>query len=413
MSTVPVLIILAAVLVASGCNGTSARSHEAPPLRVSAGLGLTELRPVVAPSGSTAAALNLVYPNLRPGARVVTRRGEVVTIEVPTRSSTTAAVAASLRFPGLLSSRAIGERVEMRFRDVAAATAFVNSDVWFSDSGPFRVAEQSADRIVLTARQAQVRFDRMHIFSMPVGTQWRRLLARDIDVIPLAPALQMRELMDVSSVRLVRYQHDHGVLLTFDTARAKERAFRHAVAAAIDATAVATVVCGAADCALPTVQPAAPAGLKGEAPDQVRLLVLNTDSTALATADVLRLQLLRAGIQLDVVAVGIDEIGRLAMTHAADLFVQYTLLGPDFWDCFRTGGRRNVSGYANSEYDAAVDRGDHAAARRILSRDLPGIPLFEARHFAAIDSRWCGGAPDQITSWLWLADLYPCEAGSR
>jgi hypothetical protein len=37
--------------------------------------------------------------------------------------------------------------------------------------------------------------------------------------------------------------------------------------------------------------------------------------------------------------------------------------------------------------------------------------LFEVRTFAAIDAGFCGTVSPSDSSWRWLSELYPCEAG--
>jgi hypothetical protein len=67
--------------------------------------------------------------------------------------------------------------------------------------------------------------------------------------------------------------------------------------------------------------------------------------------------------------------------------------------------------YRSAELDAALERDDLDGAIAVLRRDVPAIPLFEARVFAAVDARFCGGIPASATSWFWLSDLYPCAEG--
>jgi hypothetical protein len=70
-----------------------------------------------------------------------------------------------------------------------------------------------------------------------------------------------------------------------------------------------------------------------------------------------------------------------------------------------------VTGFASSEYDEAVERGDLRAAQGILDRDVPVTRLFEFRSFAAVDAAFCGDVTPSTSSWLWLSKLYPCEEG--
>jgi hypothetical protein len=62
--------------------------------------------------------------------------------------------------------------------------------------------------------------------------------------------------------------------------------------------------------------------------------------------------------------------------------------------------------------EAAVARGAWDDALQELVDDAVLIPLWNQRSYAAVDSSICGAKPDSAISWLWLADLYPCDEGA-
>ncbi len=53
---------------------------------------------------------------------------------------------------------------------------------------------------------------------------------------------------------------------------------------------------------------------------------------------------------------------------------------------------------------------DLAKAQEILDRELPATVLFESRAFAAIDARFCGDVTPSPISWRWMADLHLCDS---
>ncbi len=73
----------------------------------------------------------------------------------------------------------------------------------------------------------------------------------------------------------------------------------------------------------------------------------------------------------------------------------------------------NYGHWQSADFEAAMNAGDLVAARKVVSRELPGFVVVEPDLFAAVNARLCGGAPKSATSWAWLADLYPCQPGEQ
>jgi hypothetical protein len=134
-------------------------------------------------------------------------------------------------------------------------------------------------------------------------------------------------------------------------------------------------------------------------------MVIEDDSTFQLTAHVLRHQLWKLGIALRIEQASVAEQFARIQERTYQLAV----------DPLPKGNRRYtssatwVSGYDNPDYSAAVARSDFAGAQAILDRDVPFTPLYDYRTFAAIDASFCGDVTPSVTSWRWIADLYPCE----
>ncbi len=145
--------------------------------------------------------------------------------------------------------------------------------------------------------------------------------------------------------------------------------------------------------------------------------MLASDTSQVRAAEVMRHQLHARGVTLTIERLTLEEIAARGSSGNFQLLLA-PVPAPDsraFLQQFSSlpaHAPYNWTGYANPEYDAAVEAGDGALARTILARDVPVIVLFEIREFAAVDARFCGGKPTSPTSWRWLADLYPCKAGA-
>lgn len=141
--------------------------------------------------------------------------------------------------------------------------------------------------------------------------------------------------------------------------------------------------------------------------------MLDSDSTLIDTARALRLQFLRAGLNVGLRRVGIAELDERGRSGRYDLMLAPMPAGREAMPFYRSDTSLNQTGWRNKIFDAALDRHDEAEAARVFAAEVPALPLFEFREFAAIDARFCGGQPTSTTSWRWLADLYPCEDGDR
>lgn len=340
----------------------------------------------------------------RDGTRVVLERR-------PESPHDARALAAAIEFHGLLSARAIdARRIELRFGDATAAEAFCSDVSPVLDVGRFRVAEIDESRLRL-ARRGRSAIDRIEVLSMPADEQWRRLLARDIDVLPVADTIQRRHLAGISSIRVIDLPTVHPFGLFFDVRdeRLTTAVQRHAIARALDRAAIARIACGTAECTSRMWEPL-PVPAIVELPSRLSLLVLDSDYSAQLAAKTIRHQLHALGVRVEIETVQLEDLVRRIFGGGFELAL--LPMDPELMgnaDMFRSASPRNPTGWSSPILDALIATGDRRALERLLAAELPALPLYEVTRFAAVDERFCGGDASPL-SWRWLADLRPCEA---
>jgi hypothetical protein len=146
-------------------------------------------------------------------------------------------------------------------------------------------------------------------------------------------------------------------------------------------------------------------------PDRLTLLVIADESSVLLAASVVRHQLARLDIDVDVEPLTFESIVQRTETGQTQLVLAQLPKGARGLARFQSPGPNSPSmtGFADREYDAALEAGDVNRAEAILAREMPATALYEWRLFAAIDSSFCGNVTPSYTSWRWMADLYPCK----
>ena len=420
---------------------------EAPPppvLRVSAGNELSRIEPQ-SWTGSTSYALDLVYDPLSDHAsihmvsdrRVVLRRNPASPHDVST-------LCAGVYYPGIVDRATSDRDCSLVFESVETRDALVADDVILVEVGPFRVDRVLAreGRLLSTDGDAGpvgaielvsnggTAIDRIHILSMPIREEWRRLFAGQIDVIPSTPILYRSRFTGMQSVRTIELPSSGHVSLFFNTRRApwSSRALRRHVATIIDREAVAALACGEPGCVAGDWEPAAPLTEDVELPARLSILVLASHTPALIAARTISYQLRKhhelgeddtaaEGVEPKEVKIDIEVLPLEAMLQRAvdgDFDLQIAPLG--FLSPAKAENNLFIltlyTAYTHAELAGALRAGDAATATQILAEDVPVLPLYENRQFAAVDTRFCGGAPSDQLSWLWLVDLYPCEQGA-
>jgi len=402
-----------AAIATCGCSGPTDRSREQSRLRVAASYGISKFELSAHTSGSTAAALDLVWTSLETHTDAPVLDGATVRLRrKQTSPNSSAELARAVRFRGLTRAHVdTNGEIVAQFGDATTARAF--ADVGGFDLGPYEVEIEEPGRVVLRAR-GRVALRAIEIVEVPLGDQWRQLLGNRIDVIPNASALYGEQFRGIRSIRLVPLPLHTNVSLVFNTQHASlsDIGTRRRIAMSIDRQAVAAVACGTAKCA---------AGASGEtgatapsvAKPRLSLISLEGHAHHRLAAEVLRHQLREVGIEVASVELPLEQLREDVREGRFELAIAHLPVDRErrFYGFSSAGTAEglNLAHYSSAEMEAALAEGNLDAAEAIMNRDLPVFPLYELREFAAIDSRFCGGTPTSSISWNWLAELYPCE----
>jgi hypothetical protein len=398
------LALAVAIATLSGCDRDASEGKPRPAtLRVSASFGLATFYPGPSQSGSSSQIIDLVY---EPAARYV-ETVEVRETEVLLRRKNGAPLLAelvdTLRVEGLVAVEPRdGDQLLARFGSASVARGFGRLEYGGFERGPFVADAWVEGTPVLRLRSREDRpVMTIELIETSVDDQWRRLLARDIDVVPHSPPHQRELYQDLSTVRLLEVPSTRSLTLFIDVRQLADPDQRKFLASAIDREAIARVGCGDASLASTDLLLDVPA--ERVAMPALRLAYLDSDVPAADAARALRLQLFDVGILVTLEPSSIEDLTR---SDAA------LLLGPaDEGDELLHALANGLffTRYENPVLSSLVASGDTAAAWRIAADDMPLVPLYHNPAFAAIDTRFCGGAPVSVSAWDWLADLRPCE----
>jgi hypothetical protein len=397
----------------SACNGASEEHAEETVFRVGA-VGLAPLVPGPDARGSSAAAMDLVYDTAAAHVEEMRSEGTRVLLKRRTDSRYTAEqLAASLRYQGLVSARALGaDTIEAVFREEATARLFTDPDHVIFDVGPYRIESQRPGRTVLQ-RRSRSAIDAIEIVEVSGSDEWRKLMARELDVLSASPSMYREQFAGMESVRVLDIPAVSSAALYFHVSDPAlvDANVRRRIAGGLNRPAIARIVCGDPSCAAAGVasSPAEDVAL----PAKLSLLVVEGDSTMLLAAMVLRHQFDRLHIALAVEALSVESfLGRIdggkyqlvlgPLPNGERRFGRFLSPGPD---------NPSMTGFSHQEYDAAVKRGDFEGAQSILDREVPASVLYQLRTFAAIDARYCGKVTPSPLSWRWMASLHPCKNG--
>jgi hypothetical protein len=404
----------AAIAFVIGCSGPPASDRDDEViLRVSAVAGLSDLVPGLEVSGSSAAAIDLVYEDLEPhiaatrvdGARIIlTRR--------PSSGLSTVELAKALRGRELSSARALdAEHVEAIFADASTASQVDQYQALGFDTGPFEIESRDERRIGLVRRGGGA-IGAIELVEASRADEWRKLFAHEVDVIPFAASTYRAEFAGMDSVRVLDISSKSTAAIYFNV-RAPTldaRAVRRAIAGAIRRQAIARIACGDPNCGSAPVEAEPAVSL----PPRMSVLVPADVTTLVTAAKVLRHQLWQKGLELEVRPLAVDDIVARMGKGEFELSLLPLAVADYSFGFFLSPGHPKglpMTGFASPEYDAAFDRGDLKTAQAILDRELPVTRLFEMRSFAAIDSRFCGDVTPSEASLRWLSELYPCDEG--
>ncbi|HKE16692.1 MAG TPA: ABC transporter substrate-binding protein [Kofleriaceae bacterium] len=397
-------------ILLSACSGSSDGQAEDIVFRVGATAGLSAFIPGATLQGSSAAAADLIYELGTEHIEGIERAGPRLILKRRARSRfTVQQLASSLRSQNLVSARAIApDLIEAVFTDAASAE---RTDPWslVFDVGPFKVESQSQGHARLR-RRGRSAIDVIEIVEVSASDEWRKLMARELDVMSSSPALFREQFAGMASVRVLDIPATITATLFFNVHNPALAAVevRRRIAAGLNREAIARVATGDASSARPSQ-----AGTQGAVrlPGRLSLLALEGDSTTVLAASVIRHQLGRLGVVVDVLPVSLEEFGSRLDSGSHELALGPLPKGDRRFGRFMTPGPTtpSMTGFADPDYDAAVRRQDLAQARAILDREVPATELYEVRTFAAIDARFCGDVTPNDTSWRWMADLHLCQ----
>jgi len=284
------------------------------------------------------------------------------------------------------------------------------------DMGPYRQASYAPERLVLARRSGR---GMETIEIRDVGSEeeeWRRFLAREVDVVPEVRQSLIENLSDVPSVRLVGLERNPftGLVFRVDHGPFADLRLRRVVSYGLRRRAIARAISGDENTAAHVDENLDEASrllreIGNAPPIRVTFSALSTEDHRAAM--VIEQQLLELGLQVKLdpqpLAVAADRVGK----GDFEVFVMSAGYTPAYYWRVQTRSPANVSAYSNAELDKAIERGDHETAVAIMSRDLPMTPLFMQRNVIAVDRRLCGVHPKNSSDMSWLADVHVCAQG--
>lgn len=273
--------------------------------------------------------------------------------------------------------------------------------------GPYSVAEATSEAVVLSSRGPGA-IDTIEVIAVPAAEQWRRLMARDVDVAPNVPSNYQLQFDGMESVRIIELPSDSSIAL-YVNPRSQQLGTveaRRALFGLIDSEAIAAEACGDQACVVASAPLEFEGGEFEGSAEPLELLVLASDTETITAARVIRHQLHRAGIAVEIEAAELSELVSQIMAGDYDLALAPSQSGGSIELIITQVG---FWGWRDEALLDALTRSDLAAARARLASQAYSVDLFQQRAFAAVDASWCGGEPKSAVSWEWLADLYPCE----
>lgn len=398
--------IAVAVAVVGGCDrGDSEVSPDPLVVRVSASFGLAELSPGPRQSGSSAMVLDLVFEPLARFLEVESVDGASLVFRVLPDAPPVADLATTLRVEGLVEAVPLDEkRMRVTMSSPQAAAGLRAMQFGGFQRGPFAAEPWRPGDPLQRLRALDDRPVRViELVQMAVEEQWRRLLAREIDVVPHNTMRQREYYEGLESVRLLELPSDRSLSLVFDLDQVPDARERRSIAGSLEVGAIARVSAGSAEFAARTLVGGTAADDPFMPARRLRIGYLESDQFAADAARVVRLQLERAGYEVILEAATLQALGE---SEREAVIVPF----PEGDAAVRVLGTPGLSWhYENPSLRDAVERDDFAAARAIVDHDVPVIPLVRNVAFAAVDARLCGGEPSALGTWDWIADLYPCE----
>jgi hypothetical protein len=397
--------LLSCCLVA--CSEADEVAREPLTLRVSTHFGLANLEPDLSETGA-AHFVRLVYRPLHEQYSGLQLDGSSVRL-----TPKPGARPELIRHPALKKVRRDADAVVMELDDpVRARNLLLESQL--IDSGPYVQEAYEGDTLRLRRRNGKGP-EVIEVKNVPTEEEeWRRFLAREIDVLPYGSPRHLQHLREVPSVRVLEMQRPVYAGLHFrirDGSSLADVRLRRAIALGIRRGALAEVITGDRGGAVGVEENLAEAQrLAAEAgtPIRLRTLVYGAGSEFRRAALVLEQQLALLGVDLAIETLTVEELGSRIRQSDWDAWLFFGAYEPDYYYYVRTGDLGNVAGYSNPEVDAAIAAGDHAAVRALLARDVPFTPLYRIGDGAALDRSLCSDRPYTTGDMSWLATVHRC-----
>jgi len=374
-------------------------------IRVSTHFGLEAISPD--PQGTAASHIApLVYRPLGEQYRDVQVSGAVVSL-TPRDPSPRVDV---IKHPLLRSAKVEGGRAILELSDPIVARNLA-LDTPLLDTGPYE-QERFEGGSLLLRRRAGAGPTHIEFVNVPTEEEeWRRFLAREVDVLPYASPRHLAHLAGVPSVRILTNQRPATVGLHFRLSNVPDVNVRRAIAMALRRVPIAYVVTGNRDAAVKAPEDLEAAAKALEKPIRLRLLVLDTTTDFQRAALVIEQQLALIDADVDIQVVSQEELRKRLLAGDWDLWVFFGGHDPASFYRYTTDLSGAAGGYSNPAFDAAVKAGDDPTAIAILESDLPSTPLYRIDDGVALDRSFCSDQPQELTDFSWLASVHRCAPG--
>jgi len=191
------------VVLLAGCSGASPTS--APNvLRIGTRMGVAPMTPAQRQT-FTANLLELVFLPANEHFATLSREGATIVFTRRSVSPFSVEVLAShVRHPGIVGEvDVMGETIRVTFASAEDA-ARIELESPLLDLGPFEIEESTEGHLVLRRRAGSAGPELIDVVAIPTQEEeWRRFLAREVDLIPGAAPGPVSHLRAVPSVRIV------------------------------------------------------------------------------------------------------------------------------------------------------------------------------------------------------------------
>ncbi len=247
--------------------------------------------------------------------------------------------------------------------------------------------------------------------------EWRRFLAREVDLVPSTTPSHLQYLREVPSVRIVNVINPISAAVIFRVhgSVVADVRVRQAISMALRRRAIAQTVTGEPEAAYPANEDLDAAKTladrlraEGVMPSSIRLYAPDSSTDFQRAALVVGEQLASIGVQVHAKALSLEELQKAMNDGDFDILVFDGGFGEGDWPVLQLPDGR-YTGYRSAEFDDAAARHDAAGVTAVLQRDLPETPLYWINQGVAVDRRICWVHPQSMIDLTWLADIHLCS----